>query len=178
MTDIESEEEKDCVTLTEIANRLGIEKSNARKYILNLNCTNPFRIRTLESGNQLCLAWSKEDAEKIYEHRKNSGFTECKKILESSDGYFYVIKIFPEFSENRIKLGFSSDMTNRIIQHKCISPTLQLIKTWKCKRYWEPVIIDIVEKEATKKYSNEVYDFDCLEILLEKVEKFFSFTEI
>jgi len=165
------------VTLTEISEQLGLDRSSARKYILNLNFTNPFRIRTKESGNQLCLAWSVEDAEKILQERKKKGFFDEVKVENSLDGFFYLIKIIPELSKKRVKLGFSSNFDSRLNSHRCISPTLEVIKVWECKRYWEPVLIDLLETIAVKKYSSEVFDFDCIDELIKKTEAFFSLHE-
>ena len=63
----------DHVTLKQLAEELDIDRSNARKFILALGIT-PAKIRTQDSRQQLTLAVTPEEADRIRAARKAAGF--------------------------------------------------------------------------------------------------------
>lgn len=65
--------EKDFVTIMEISKKLGIERSNARKYIIKSGF-NFIKVRTEESRHQLTLALPINEANKLYNQRLSEGF--------------------------------------------------------------------------------------------------------
>ena len=96
------------ITLRELADEFGLDRSHTRKYVLKLGFS-PIRIRTQDSKNQLTLAVTIEDAEAIREIRASQGYGSSGKPADNSKGYFYIIQVIPEFAPTRIKLGFGFD---------------------------------------------------------------------
>lgn len=112
------------VSLKQLAEALDLDPSNARKYILKQGFK-PVKRRTQDSGGQLTLSFTKEEAERVIAVRREQGFfggAETKPISEDK-GYFYVIHLVPELDPNRVKLGFASDAANRLQQHRTSAPT-------------------------------------------------------
>lgn len=166
----------DFVTLKDLSNELGIDKSNLRKYILAQGIE-PFNVRTPESRGQITLAFSPEDAQFIRDIRKDQGFS-SSKILSSKDrngnGLFYVIQIIPEFDPNRVKLGFANNAETRLQAHKTSAPTAKLVKTWHCKRSWEDVTMISATRIECKLVANEVFLCDNLDNLCRRIDTFFE----
>ena len=168
--------QKEYITIKELAGKLGVDKSYARKYVINHGYTFD-KIRTNESQHQLTLALSIEDAETIIEMRQSEGYSMGDKIgnvLNGEDGYFYIIQLIPEFNPNRIKLGFATGIDARLKSHKTSAPTAILLKSWACKRIWENAAISSITRIECKLIGGEVYDCDNLNNLLARAEAFFS----
>lgn len=61
------------VTLKTLAEQLGMDRSHLRKYVLDRGFE-PVKIRTADSGHQLTLALSEEDAQRVLQLRQQQGF--------------------------------------------------------------------------------------------------------
>jgi len=160
------------VTIGELADELGLDKSNIRKTLLK-NGFAPVRIRTPETKGQLTLALTQEEAEAFRELRESQGFGHWQPT-NNGKGEFYVVQVIPEFIPNRVKLGFADDAKNRLAAHRTAAPTATLCKAWPCKRVWEAAAIDSLTRIGCKLIANEVFECDNLEALLERGDDFFA----
>ena len=92
-------------------------------------------------------------------------------------GYFYVINLIPEAQDlNRVKLGFSNNVDQRLQNHRCTAPTANVIQTWPCKRTWEVAAMDVVsrgEKQVGHDRS-EVFDVVSMDEVIHRGNQFFS----
>ena len=161
------------VSLEDLSNELGIDRSNARKWILDLGFKF-FKVRS-SVHRQLMNAVSLEDANKIKETRKLLGFNSQKRIVASRCGYFYIMLLCPDLSNKRVKLGYTTLLQNRIIAHRTIAPTAKLLISWPCKDYWEKSAIDSLIRSDCVSITNEVYDCEDIEALVERGKQFFEF---
>jgi hypothetical protein len=59
-------------------------------------------------------------------------------------GVFYLLSLEPKFDQNRFKVGFASNLDERLRQHRCVAPFVEMVKTWPCRRLWEKTAIDSV----------------------------------
>ena len=161
------------VSLKQLAKRLGMDRSHARRYLKKLNIKTQKR-RTADSGNQLCLTVTEKQADQILAERRNEGFLGSGKAVASESGVFYVIKLVPELDAARIKLGFAVDMRNRLAQHRTAAPTASVLKTWPCKRSWEQTVMDALVADGCRHMLNEVYECDNLDTLIQKGDELFK----
>jgi len=161
------------VSLKQIAERLGMDRSAARKYVLKLGIK-PHKRRTADSGNQLSLTVTDEQARMIFKLREDQGFTASGKPVELENGCFYVIQLVPELDPRRIKLGFAIDLADRLSQHRTAAPTAKVLKSWPCKRAWELTAMDCLFLTHCRHILNEVFECDDLEELVKKGEDFFA----
>lgn len=166
-------ETKDFVSLKQIAETLGMDRSAARKYVLKLGI-NPQKRRTTDSGNQLSLTVTGEQAGMILKLREDQGFTASGKPIESENGCFYVIQLVPELDARRVKLGFAIDLPDRLAQHRTAAPTAKVLKSWPCKRAWELTAMDCLSLTHCRHILNEVFECDDLDELLKKGDDFFA----
>ena len=161
------------VSLKQLAERFGLDRSNTRKYVLKLGIK-PHKRRTHDSGGQLTLAVTPEEAQRVIGERETQGFTSSAKVVESETGVFYVIQLVPELDPKRIKLGFAVDLKQRLAQHKTSAPTAIVLKYWPCKRTWELTAMDSISCAKCRLILNEVFECDDLDALLHRGDQLFA----
>ncbi len=160
------------ISLKALAAELGMDRSNARRYVLRLG-VKPQKRRTPESGGQLTLTVSASEAEFIKSRRNEQGFLDSAKPVQNEAGFFYIIQLVPELDPKRIKLGFADDVNVRLSQHRTSAPTAAVLKSWPCKRSWESTVIDALASVGGKLILNEVYEFEDVQSLLKHAEQLF-----
>lgn len=161
------------VSLKDLACDIGMDRSHARRYVLKLGLR-PEKRRTADSGGQLTLTLTQDEAEFVRTKRKEDGFLNSLKPVQSDIGVFYVVQLIPELDPTRIKLGFADDAAARLNQHRTSAPTAQIIKTWPSRRSWENTAIDCLTAVGCKVIMNEVYECNDLEALLRTGDAFFE----
>jgi len=87
--------EDEFVSLKQLAVELGLDRSNTRKYVLKSGIQ-PHRRRTPDSGGQLTLALTAEEAEGIRSKRREEGFLGSHRPIIREFGVFYLIQLVPE----------------------------------------------------------------------------------
>lgn len=88
-------------------------------------------------------------------------------------GVFYLLSLEPEHDPNRFKVGFASNLNERLRQHRCSAPYTQVVKTWPCRRLWEKTAIECVT-EGCERLHTEVFRTATLKLVEEKCENFFN----
>jgi len=163
------------VSMKELANEIGLDRSNMRKYVLQQGFS-WLKVRTKDSGGQLVNALTREDADAIIELRKSQGFTNNPVVVQNGDGWFYIVQIVPELDSLRIKLGFATDTQRRLNAFRTISPTANLVKAWPCRITWERAAIDSATRHGCSlvAYGSEVYQCEDLTALVERLDNFFA----
>lgn len=161
------------VSLKQLAIELGMDRSNTRKYVLKSGFR-PHKRRTPDSGGQLTLALTLEEARRIRAKRQEEGFLASNKVFPKETGFFYVIRLVPELDPRRIKLGFAEDVTLRLAQHKTAAPTAVLVNCWPCKRSWEGTAIDCLAGSECRLILNEVFECEDVEALVARGNQFFK----
>ena len=161
------------VSLKHLAEQMGLDRSNARKYVLKIGIK-PKKRRTADSGGQLALTVTEREAERVLEHRKQMGFSSSEKSVDTDTGVFYVIQLVPELDPKRIKLGFANDLADRLSQHRTAAPTAKTLKSWPCRRSWEGTVMDCLAAVSCQHVLNEVFECDDVEALLAKGDALFG----
>lgn len=161
------------VSIKELAGRLGMDRSHARRYVLRLGYT-PHKRRTSDSGGQLTLCVTSDEANEICSQRKYQGFEASTVVAAPEIGVFYVIQLVPELDPRRLKLGFAEGIDQRLSQHRTAAPTARVLRAWPCKRSWEQTAIDSLTRADCRLILNEVYECENPTPLLERGEAFFS----
>ena len=163
------------VTLRELAEEFCLNRSHLRKYVQEKTSIRPFKIRTHQSGNQLTLAVSPEDADRIRNQRAEYGFGNTKPVQEIPHGVFYMIAADPEMRPNRIKMGFTDSIPARTQAYRTIAPLTTLIASWPCRREWEATAIAAVASTvSTNHVYGETYDFKSQEAAIEVANELFA----
>ena len=129
------------VSIKDLAKRLGMDRSHARRYVMKLGYTFHKR-RTSDSGSQLTLCVTSAEADQIASQRTDKGFIASTVVAVSDVGIFYVIQLVPDLDPKRLKLGFAESIEQRLSQHRTAAPTARVLRAWPCKRSWEQTAID------------------------------------
>lgn len=161
------------VSMKELAQRLGMDRSHARRYVLKLGYSFHKR-RTPNSGNQLTLCVSGAEADEIVSQRADKGFIASTAVAISDVGVFYVIQLVPDLDPKRLKLGFAESLEQRLSQHRTAAPTARLLRAWPCKRSWELTAMDALTLQGCRLILNEVFECDEPEALVRRGDAFFS----
>ena len=163
----------DFVSIKELSERLGMDRSHARRYVLKSGF-HPYKRRTRDSQNQLTLCLTEEEAQAILAKRGTEGFRGTTVPVVSDVGVFYVIQLVPELDPCRIKLGFAIDLLDRLSQHRTAAPTAVVMKSWPCKRTWEQTVMDCLTSVGCRLLLNEVFECDDPSSLVQRGESLFS----
>jgi hypothetical protein len=161
------------VSIKDLAKRLGMDRSHARRYVLKLGYAFHQR-RTPDSGSQLTLCVTGAEADEIVSQRAAKGFIASTVVAVSDVGVFYVIQHVPELDPKRLKLGFAESLEQRLSQHRTAAPTARVLQAWACKRSWELTAMDALTRVGCRLILNEVFECDEPEALVERGEAFFS----
>lgn len=161
------------VTVKELAKEWGMDKSNARRYLMGAGFSF-VHVRTPETRGQKTLALTLVDAEQARQARERDGYSGGVAETRSNGGYFYIVQLVPDLDPKRVKLGFASKIDARLQAHKMAAPTAKLVETWPCKRVWEYAIIDSITRSECKLLSNEVFECENIERLIESTQAFFK----
>jgi len=161
------------VSIKDLAKRLGMDRSHARRYVLRLGYTFHKR-RTQDSGSQLTLCVTCAEADQIVTQRADRGFIASTIVAVSDVGVFYVIQLVPDLDPKRLKLGFAESLEQRLSQHRTAAPTARVLRAWPCKRTWELTAMDALTRADCRLILNEVFECDDPDLLLKRGDAFFS----
>lgn len=164
------------VLLSTLAQEWGIDKSNARKYVLK-HGFDFVRVRGDDPSHQAVLSLSASDAELIREIRSQEGYRsgdDAARPMENGIGVLYVVQMVPELDPLRVKLGYASDVERRLMSYRTICPTAVVAKTWMCRPSWEKAAIDSLTAEGCALIGGEVYQCSSIDGLLQRGDMFFS----
>ena len=75
---------------------------------------------------------------------------------EHPNAVFYVILLDPESDPGRFKVGFSTEVAERLRSHETFAPFSELVKTWPCKTLWENTAIDCIA-DGCERLAPEVF---------------------
>lgn len=148
----------DYVSLKSLADELGLDRSNMRKYVKKSGLE-PHKRRTPDSANQLTLAITPDEADFIRNRRRSEGYDSQTTVTRDA-GVFYIIQLVPELDLRRLKLGFADDLDARLSQHRTAAPTATVLNSWPCKRSWETTVMDALTAKGCRLILNEVFECD------------------
>lgn len=136
--------ESEWISLSEIARLHGKHKSTIHKIVNRLRLETT-KQKSDETRGQTATYITVPDYRRIVselEIDENEESTDA--AAEETYGVFYLIQLEPELDAGRFKVGFASDVGQRLRKHKTAAPLSKLIKTWPCKLLWEKTAIDCV----------------------------------
>ncbi len=159
------------ISVIDAANKLGVSKG-ALFRILKRYEVETFKLKSAENHGQKVAHITIEDFEYLKENYVNPKALDSETSIEC-EGLFYLIQLEPELAPNRFKLGFTTNLKDRLSKHRCSAPYAQVVKTWECHVTWEKTAIDAVTQGAQRVYE-EVYLHESIEKVTERCEAFFN----
>jgi hypothetical protein len=155
-------------TVFKVIKRLGIEPCKSRGG--NQNRGQTISYITQDDARLILEALASSRSAQSGEEAEESEFTEAALY---DVGVFYLLCLEPEHDPSRFKVGFASNLNERLRQHRCSAPFTQVIKTWACRRLWEKTAIECVT-EGCERLHTEVFRTSSLISVEEKCESFFD----
>jgi T5orf172 domain len=88
-------------------------------------------------------------------------------------GYFYIVQLVPELMPNRVKIGYTDNLAQRLRDHQTSAPTARYVKYWECKRSWDQAVMDSITRSDCQLVMNEVYEGD-VTLFVQRADEFFA----
>lgn len=155
-------------TVFKVLKRLEIEPSKSRGG--NQNRGQTISYITQDDARRILEALALSRSGQNGQEADESEFTEAALY---DVGVFYLLCLEPEHDPSRFKVGFASNLNERLRQHRCSAPFTQVVKTWLCRRLWEKTAIECVT-EGCERLHTEVFRAPSLMAVEEKCERFFG----
>ena len=155
-------------TVFKVLKRLEIEPSKSRGGAHNRGQTISYI--TEEQVRRVLEALAVGRSSRAEQEGEQSEFAEAALY---DIGVFYLLGLEPEHDPHRLKVGFASNLNERLRQHRCSAPLSQVVNTWPCRRLWEKTAIECVT-EGCERLHTEVFRAASLEAVEAKCEQFFA----
>jgi hypothetical protein len=162
------------ISVIDFARQNGYIKQTVFKVMKRLAIEPQLRRGASDSRGQAVAYITQQQAELILDDLK-AGRRPVDRIDASSAeaGVFYVIRLEPEHDPKRFKVGFATNLAERLRHLRTSAPLLIVEKTWPCKKLWEKTAIDCVT-QGCEQVHTEVFRTDSLELILTRCEQFFA----
>lgn len=164
------------ISVLDVAAQCGKRKTTIFKVISRLGIETQ-KLKSPERHGQLIAYITEEDAEQIKSELESSS----RSLTDNGPspslpelGVFYLIQLEPDLEPGRFKVGFASNMNERLRSHRCSAPYAKVVKTWECKSLWEKTAIDAVCNECEQLHT-EVFRTDSIDDVIARCDQFFSF---
>lgn len=90
-----------------------------------------------------------------------------------SQGVFYLVLLEPRVDPARFKVGFTTNLDERLRSHRTVAPYLEIVKTWPCKMLWERTAIECISSGSERIYT-EIFRCDNIQRIVEWADQFFN----
>ena len=164
---------KDFISVIDVADNLGRRKQHIFKVLKRLGIESVKQKNSDAKGQKIAYITAEE-----YEQVKgflagSSDNSDTSSIQTDLGGVFYLIQLEPEHDPGRFKVGFATNIEERLRKHKTAAPYSKVLKTWSCKLLWEKTAIDCVS-QGCERLHTEVFRTDSVDNVLARCEAFFK----
>jgi len=167
------------ISVNDFAQKHGLIKQTVFKVLKRLGIEAEKTRGGSESRGQMISYITENEAKQVLEalaasrsDTSQSGSSETEAALYDV-GVFYLLQLEPEHDPNRFKVGFASNLNERMRQHRCSAPFVEVLETWPCRRLWEKTAIECVTNGCEQLHT-EVFRTDSIENVKTKCEQFFG----
>jgi hypothetical protein len=144
---------EDLISVIDVATNLGKRKQHIFKILGRLGIKT-IKQKSSEARGQKIAYVTTEDYGQIKEYLSSSDELSDSSVAQPDiGGVFYLIQLEPEHDPGRFKVGFATNIEERLRSHKTAAPLLKVLKTWPCKLLWEKTVIDCVSQGCDKLYT-------------------------
>jgi len=169
--------DENLISVIDAAVQLGTRKQQLFKIIKRLGVSTS-KHRNSAHKNQVISYITKDDLDLIARHMaagksNTGGETEAAPTFQVDRGVFYLIQLEPEYDTGRFKVGFASNLSERLRDHRCSAPFATVLAMWPCLLLWEKTAIDCVT-QTCEKIHTEVFRTDDISEVRNRCEQFFS----
>jgi len=169
------------VSVVDLASQVGRRKQSIFKVLARLNIQTT-KQRSASNRGQLIAYITSHEAQLVLAELNSRADSESKNadvraadiaVLDAELGVFYLLALEPQHDPGRFKVGFATNLTERLQKHRCSAPLLKVVAHWPCKRLWEKTAIDAVTFNCERIHT-EVFRTDSIASVTERCEQFFA----
>lgn len=132
------------ISIIDVAKNLGKQKSHIFKIIGRLGIET-VKEKSSEARGQKIAYITNDDYGRVKEYLAGIGGDFDDPIIQLDiGGVFYLIQLEPKHDPGRFKLGFATNIEERLRSHKTAAPFSKVLKIWPCKLLWEKTVIECV----------------------------------
>jgi len=161
------------VSLKQLADELGFHSSSIRKIVLRRGFT-PFR---LSEGKNKPLYLKATDAESFKQQISNEQNNKIVLKTEASSSKIsgvYFIEVPSYEGKNRIKIGWSDNLSDRLSAYRTIIPDLRVKAVWQTTDAWcERAALKCAERLG-RRVHQELFEFEDISSALSEISDLFS----
>ena len=162
--------DKNLISIGEIATNHGRLRQSVHNIVKRLGI-DTVKVARANARGQKMSGITMEDYRLLEQHLADS--TQKTGDNAAFRGVFYLAQIEPTLDRGRFKVGFATDINERIRSHKTIAPFLEVVKIWPCKLLWEKTAIECVTHNCEQIYT-EVFRTDDIRKVTERADEFFD----
>ena len=129
--------------------------------------------KSSEAKGQKISYINKNDYELLIKSLRSDESNSDENTNLTSSGVFYIIQLEPDHDPGRFKLGFATNIEERLRSHKTSAPLSRVVKTWPCMLLWEKTVIDCVSQDCERIYT-EVFRTESIDEIQARCEEFLS----
>ena len=161
------------ISVIDIAKSIGKQKAYVFKVMKRLGIETVKEKSSHARGQKIAyLTTSDYDRVKEYLVGKEDD-SDVSTIQSNIGGVFYLIQLEPEHDPGRFKLGFATNIEERLRSHKTAAPFSKVLKTWPCKLLWEKTAIECVAQGCDQLHT-EVFRSESIAEVQSRCEQFFT----
>jgi hypothetical protein len=163
------------ISVIDVAKNLGKQKAHVFKILGRLSIET-VKERCNDARGQKIAYITTDDYNRIREHFAGTeDDSEASFTQPDIGGVFYLIQLEPEHDPGRFKLGFATNIEERLRSHKTAAPFSKVLKTWPCKLLWEKTAIESVSQDCDRLHT-EVFRSESIDEVQSRCEQFFKLT--
>lgn len=130
------------ISVIDVAKKLGQHKAHVFKILRRLGI-DTVKEKSHDARGQKIAYITTHDYDRISEYLAgDKNESEVSAPQPDVGGVFYLIQLEPEHDPGRFKLGFATNIDERLRSHKTAAPFSKVLKTWPCKLLWEKTAIE------------------------------------
>ena len=165
------------LSVIEVAAQLGKRKQLVFKVMKRLGISAELQ-RSSDARGQKVAVLRRADCERLREYFLMPNDTSPESIDRptfdsSTTGCFYLIQLEPSHDPGRFKLGFASNLEERLRAHRTAAPLARIVKSWPCKLLWEKTAIESISF-GYEKLHTEVFRAADINDVVQRCERFFE----
>ena len=160
------------ISVIDVAKNLGNQKAHIFKILGRLGIKTVKEKNSTARGQKIAYVTT-DDYSRIREYLaevENDSVTLA--VQTDVSGVFYLIQLEPQHDPGRFKLGFATNLEERLRSHKTAAPFSKVLKSWPCKLLWEKTAIECVSQDCVRLHT-EVFRTDSIEQVQARCEEFF-----
>jgi hypothetical protein len=161
------------ISVKDVAKNLGKQKQHIFKILSRLG-VDSVKQKSSDARGQRVAYITTNEYERIKEYLSwSADDSNDSPIQMDIGGVFYLIQLEPKHDPGRFKIGFATNIEERVRTHKTTAPFSKVLKTWPCKLLWEKTAIECVS-QGCERIHTEVFRIESIDEVLSRCEEFFK----